>query len=175
VNVQSSAWSTAEEVRCVINLSVAPSPWLDWLNTSSVSLPKSITEPLGLYRDRLNPTGSPAERDMWWQVHDDVDAQEIAHDMVVQLEARGLPRLLNLLDRENLLAVVRAGHLGFFKSSNFDVYFKRAEAVLIADRGLTPELEQLLDYDIAHSSPTQKQNAEMFAAWAHSRALLATK
>lgn len=159
----------------MINLSVAPSPWLDWLNTSMGSPPKSITEPLGLYRDRLNPTGSPAERDIWWQVHDDVDAQEVAHDMVVQLEAQGLPRLLNLLDRENLLAAVRAGDLGFFKGSNLDVYFKRAEAVLIADRGLTPELEQLLDYDITHSSPMQKRNAEMFAAWARARALLATK
>lgn len=175
VNVQSSSFSTAEDVRCVINLSIAPSPWLDWLNTSSGSLPKSITESLGLYRDRLHPGGSPAGRDIWWQVHENADAQDAAHDMVVQLEAHGLPKLVNLLHRENLLAAVRARDLGFFKGPNLEVLVKRAEAVLIADRGLTPELEELLDYGITHSMPGQKQNAEMFAGWVRMRASLATK
>jgi hypothetical protein len=63
VNVQSSLSGTAEQLKCVINLSVAPFPWLDWLNSSMGSVPKSITASLGLYRDRLHPTGSPAERD----------------------------------------------------------------------------------------------------------------
>jgi hypothetical protein len=167
--------STAEQLKCVINLSVAPSPWLEWRYSSMGAAPKSVTAPLGLYRDRLHPTGSPAERDTWWQVHHDADAREAAHDMVAQLQAQGLPRLLNLLDRENLLAAVRAGDLGFFKSPNFQVLFKRAEAVLIADRGLTPELQQLLHYDITHSTPRQQQNAELFADWARTRALAATK
>ena len=30
VNVQSSRYSTREYLRCVINLSVAPEPWLAW-------------------------------------------------------------------------------------------------------------------------------------------------
>jgi hypothetical protein len=174
VNVQSSSQSTAEEVRCVINLSLAPAPWLEWLNTSMRSLPKSITASLGLYRDRLHPSGSPAGRDIWWQVHEGADAQEVAQDMVVQLKAHGLPRLLELLDRENLLAAVRARDLGFFKGPDLEVFFKRAEAVLIAGRGLTPELEELLDYDITHSMQTQKQNAGLFADWARAQALLAT-
>jgi hypothetical protein len=54
-------------------------------------------------------------------------------------------------------------------------FFKRAEAVLSADRGLTPELEELLDYVITKSIPRQKQNAEMFADWVRTQASLATK
>lgn len=55
------------------------------------------------------------------------------------------------------------------------MFFKRAEAVPIADRGLTPELEELLDYVITKSIPRQKQNAEMFADWVRTQASLATR
>jgi hypothetical protein len=68
VNVPSSPFSTAEDLRCVINLSIAPSSWLDWLNASLGPLPKSVTESLGLYRDRLHPSRSPAGRDIWWEI-----------------------------------------------------------------------------------------------------------
>src|SRR5215831_12700174 len=68
VNVQSSRSSTAECVRCVINLVVAPAPWLDWMRESLGSLPKSVRESLGLYRDRLHPAGTPAGVDKWWQI-----------------------------------------------------------------------------------------------------------
>ena len=175
VNVQSSSSSTAGQVRCVINLAVVPAGWLEWLHASLGSLPKSVTESLGLYRDRLHPSGSPAGRDIWWQVHDDADAQDAAHDIVVQLEAHGLPTLLNLLHRENMLAAIRARDLGHSKGPDLEVFFKSAEAVLIADRGLTPELEELLDYVITNSIPGQKQNAEMFAGWVRAQASLATK
>jgi hypothetical protein len=60
VNVQSSPWNTAEHVSCVINLAVAPAPWLDWQRELLGGLPKSVSEPLGLYRDRLYPAGTPA-------------------------------------------------------------------------------------------------------------------
>jgi Domain of unknown function (DUF4304) len=166
--VQSSMFSTAGEVRCVINLAVAPRPWLDWLHASSEPLQKSISDSLGLYRDRLHPSGSTPRRDIWWEVHG-ADAQEVAHDMVVQL-ADGLPRLLNLSHRENLLAAIRERDLGHFKGPNPEVFFKRAEAVLIADRGLSPELEELLDYVTAHSAASQMHSAEKFAAWARAYA-----
>jgi Domain of unknown function (DUF4304) len=68
VNVPSSPFSTAEDLRCVINLSIAPSSWLDWLNASLGPLPKSVTESLRLYRDRLHPSGSAAGRDIWWEI-----------------------------------------------------------------------------------------------------------
>lgn len=64
VNVQSSSWNTAECARCVINLAVAPAPWLDWIRERRGSLPKSVSESLGLYRDRLHPAGTSPGADV---------------------------------------------------------------------------------------------------------------
>jgi hypothetical protein len=61
VNVQSSRGSTAESLRCVINLAVAPAPWLDWRRESLGSLPKSVTESLGLWRDRRGVAAEDTE------------------------------------------------------------------------------------------------------------------
>jgi hypothetical protein len=170
VNVQSSPFSTAAELYCVINLSIVPAPWLDWEGTWLGSLPKNVRESLGLYRDRLHPAGSPPGRDVWWTVHDRDDAPEAAHDMVAQLEARGLPLLLKLLNREDLLAAIRARDLGHLRGPNLEVFFKCAEAVLIADYGPTPELTGLLDYVTACCTPAQRRYAEKFADWARTRA-----
>ena len=53
--------------------------------------------------------------------------------MVVQLEAYGLPTLLNLLLRENMLAAIRARDLGHAKGPDLEVFFKRAEASVPLD------------------------------------------
>ena len=68
VNVQSSSYSTSESLRCVINLAVAPAPWLAWQQQSLGSLPKAVNESLGLYRHRLHPTGTPPGTDGWWAI-----------------------------------------------------------------------------------------------------------
>jgi len=81
VHVQSSRSSTAECVRCVINLAVAPAPWLGWKRESLGSLPKSVRESLGLYRDRLHPAGTPAGVDKWWRISSDSNARLAAADM----------------------------------------------------------------------------------------------
>jgi len=54
VNVQSSSFSSAEHLKCVINLAIAPEPWLRWSRVKlGAAMPKSVTESLGLYRERL--------------------------------------------------------------------------------------------------------------------------
>lgn len=59
VNVQSSSFSSAEHLKCVINLAVAPEPWLRWSRVKlGPGMPKSVTESLGLYRERLHPHGA---------------------------------------------------------------------------------------------------------------------
>ncbi|MBF0689075.1 MAG: hypothetical protein IR158_15075 [Cellulomonas sp.] len=50
----------------MINLALAPAPWLDWVEeTLGAGYPKSVGESLGLYRIRLHPTGAPAGADVW--------------------------------------------------------------------------------------------------------------
>ncbi|MGW1067600.1 DUF4304 domain-containing protein [Streptomyces aureus] len=170
VNVESSSSSTSRSVHCVISVAVAPAPWLDWMRESLGSLPKSINESLGLYRARLHPNGTPAGRDWWWEISSERDARAAAADMVVQLADHGWPTLTRLLDRQALLDSIRAGDLGHMKSGHFDVFFARAEALLIAEDGPSTRLDELLDHATTNAMPAQKANAEKFAAWVRSRA-----
>ena len=170
VNVQSSSWSSSQSLRCVINLAVAPSPWLEWERESLGSMPKAITESLGLYRDRLHPADTPPGTDGWWEVSNDRDALAAASDMVDQLAAHGWPTLTRLLNRQGLLDAIRAGDLGHMKAENFSGFFARAEAVLIAEDGPSPRLDDLLDQATSQTMPAQQTNAAKFARWVQARA-----
>jgi hypothetical protein len=168
--VQSSRRSTAESLRCVINLAVAPAPWLDWLRESLGSLPRSVTESLGLWRDRLHPSGTPAGTDRWWQISSDSDARAAAADMIVQLADHGWPALTRLLNRQTLLDSIRSGDLGFRKAEHFEVLFAQAEAVLIAEDGPSARLDELLDRVTTNATAAQQANAAKFAAWVRAHA-----
>jgi len=170
VNVQSSSWSTAESMRCVINLSVAPAPWLAWMEEwLGARYPKSVGESLGLYRARLHPTGAPAGADVWWEVNDQAGADAVVADMVHQLQISGWPTLTRLLEKGAMLDQVRAGDLGMMKRASFDVFFARAEALLIAEGGPSPALDRLLADATANTMATQRENAERFEAWVRQR------
>ncbi len=73
------------------------------------SLPKSVKESLGLYRDRLHPADRPAGVDGWWQISSQSDACTAATDMVAQLAEHGWPTLTRLLDRRALIESIRSG------------------------------------------------------------------
>jgi len=96
--VQSSSWSTATSLRCVIDVAVAPAPWLDWMREWLGSLPKSVHESLGLYRERLHPAGALAGVDGWWQVRSGKEARVAAAGMVVRLAGHGWP-VITPIDR----------------------------------------------------------------------------
>ncbi|WP_446213433.1 DUF4304 domain-containing protein [Micromonospora sp. IBSANI012] len=171
VNVQSSAYSTSESLRCIINLAVAPAPWLAWQQQSLGSLPKAFNESLGLYRHRLHPTGTPPGTDGWWEVSGERgDPSAAATDMTEQLAIHGWPTLKRLMDREALLDQIRSGDLGRMKAKNFGVFFARAEALMLAENGPSPRLEELLSYATANVIPAQHDNAVRFAEWVRTRA-----
>jgi hypothetical protein len=94
VNVQSSPWSRSQSLRCVVNLAFAPEPWLRWEREHlAAGMPKSVTESLGLYRERLHPAGTPERTDGWWELSDVVSARAAVADMMVQLDRSGWPVL----------------------------------------------------------------------------------
>ena len=169
MNVQPSARRTAQALRGVSSRAVAAAPWLDWMREWLGSLPKSINESLGLYRDRLHPAGTPSGAAGWWQVSSEDDACVAAADMVVQLAEHGWPTLIRLLNRDALLDSIRSGDLGHMKGEH-EVFFARAEALLIADDGPSARLEELLDRATAKAIPAQQANAAKFAAWVRARA-----
>lgn len=166
VNIQSSSWNTPERGRCVVNISVAPEPWLRWQAARLPrGLPKAIPESLGLYRDRLHPRGTPTGLDGWWEITDSTSALAAADDIVDQLGRAGWATLDRLLNRSEMLAQVRAGSLGFMKRAHFEVVFAMAEALLLMDDQASQALEDQLALAREHVTPLQKDNAERFETW----------
>jgi hypothetical protein len=172
VNVQSSSWSTSENLRCVVNLGFVPEPWLRWQrNLLGAGMPKSVPDSLGLYRDRLHPAGTPEGTDGWWEVSDADSARLAVADMKVQLDRAGWPVLDRMFSREAMMERLHTGDLGILKSSSFGVLFARAEALLLMDAGPSEALELCLDYALEKAIPTQRENAEEFDAWVRAQSV----
>jgi hypothetical protein len=166
VNVQSSSFSSADHLRCVVNLAFAPEPWLRWqAERLGTGMPKSVSESLGLYRERLHPDGTPEGTDGWWDVTDDESASAAVEGMVAQLDRAGWPVLETMFSREAMVSRLRDGDLGMMKRSNFGVFFARAEALLLMDAGPSDLLESQLDYALSNVMPRQRDHAQRFDAW----------
>lgn len=165
VNVQSSSWSSAERLQCVVNLAFAPEPWLRWMTEYLGRPHKAVPESLGLYRERLHPEGTPAGRDVWWEVIDDASASEAAADMVTQLDRSGWPVVDRMFSREAFMARLHEGDLGLLKRFNFETYFARAEALLLMDAGPSDELEQQLAAALSNALPNHRESTEHFVTW----------
>lgn len=171
MNVQSSSWSTSEELRCIVNISVAPQPWLAWTShLSGQEMPTAPREASGLYRNRIHPTGSPSHEDIWWTIRNESDAEAVAADMVERITVEALPILANLLDRSNLVESLRKKDLGMIHGANWDLYFMQAEAILRADDGMSSQLENILKNIDQQSGSKLRGNVASLAGWVRSRA-----
>jgi hypothetical protein len=166
VNIQSSRYSSKDEVKCVINLAVVPEPW--WSMKASMSLSTKPTTPKeydGLYRDRVHPSQTPAIGEAWWQITTEASAIAVAADMIQQFEAEGIPALTRMLDRGQLIAALRKGDFGMWKGEANRLFFDRALAVMLSDHGPSAELDDLLlkiesdDADTA-PNPSVRQTVE---------------
>ncbi len=171
VNVQSSSFSSATRLPCVVNLGFAPEPWLRWMaHQLGAGMPKSVSESLGLYRERLHPAGTPAGIDGWWEVSEEASARAAVADMITQLDRAGWPVLEEMFSHEAMMARLHEGSLGMMKRSNFGVFFARAEALLLMDGGASDELEAQLAYALSNVIPSQREHAERFDAWVRAQA-----
>jgi hypothetical protein len=170
VNIQSSSFSSAERLRCVVNLAFAPEPWLRWQAESlGAGMPKSVSESLGLYRERLHPEGTPDGSDGWWTVSaSEESAHAVVLDMAVQLDRAGWPVLERMFSsRKALMARLRDRDLGTIRSRHL---LARAEALLLMDHGPSEALETQLDHALSNVTPTQRDYAERFDAWVRAQA-----
>ncbi|MEQ7129316.1 DUF4304 domain-containing protein [Actinopolymorpha sp. B11F2] len=171
VNAESSSFSSAKQVRCVVNLAFAPEPWLRWqAENLGAGMPKSVPESLGLYRERLHPEGTPEGTDGWWDVFDDESARVAVADMSVQLDRAGWPVLEGMFSPDAMMARLRDGDLGMMKRAHQGIFFARAEALLLMDAGPSDALESQLDYALSNVIPAQRENAERFDAWVRAEA-----
>lgn len=166
VNVQSASWSSSERLRCVVNISVAPEPWLRWQShLLGAAMPKNVTEHLGLFRDRVHPAGSPPGADAWWEVTDEASAARTVAGIAEQLELGVWTQLDELLTPSGMLRTVRANNLGHIHGEAHEVFFARAEALLLMDAGESARLETCLARALDGVIPTQRANAEAFDRW----------
>ena len=144
INVQSSSFSNRDEVKCLINLALAPRPWLEWTAAQrEEQVTPSPKEYDGLWRDRLHPSRPTGSVERWWSVRDASSAVDATADMLRALDASGLPLLDALLDRSGMIAAVRAGDLGFRKGIEPE-WRLRCLAVLLADDDPQGELPALI-------------------------------
>ncbi|MFD1827116.1 DUF4304 domain-containing protein [Mumia zhuanghuii] len=134
------------------------------------SMPKSISESLGLYRDRLHPSGTQEGTDGWWEITDENSANEAVTDMISQLDRAGWPVLERMFSREAMMARLHDGDLGMMKRSNLGVFFARAEALMLMDAGPSHALDSRLDDALTNGTPTQRDHAERFDTWVRAEA-----
>lgn len=146
VNIQSSSFSSVEHLRCVINVVFAPEPWLRWeAQNLGRGMPKSINVTLGLYRQRIHPTGTPEGDDGWWEVFDATSATTAVADMVVRLEDSGWEVLDDMFSREVLMSRLLTGDLGMIQRSGCSVLSARAAALMLMDAGPSAAVDEHLD------------------------------
>jgi hypothetical protein len=147
VNVQTSQFSTREELICAVNLAVAPEPWLAWeaFRTRPGIDPKYLlrTDPIkphaeGIWSGRLLPSANTSGS-QWWTISDSTSATAAAVDMIRRLELWGLPHMMRLMDRDTITQMVRdAEGSGFGFNRNLTL------AVLLSDQGTSPNLDTAL-------------------------------
>jgi len=175
VNLQSSTSSTASAIRCVLNTSVAPEPWLRWTREQmGTSMPKAIPESMGLYRQRLHPSGTPDGPDRWWQIDSPRRVDRAVDDMRAQLEEHGWPVLTGLLERDAMVDRVRRGQLGFWRKELVPRFFAVAEALLLMDAGPSAALDEQLAIARATSTAAQAESTDRFEEWVRLQAESAT-
>jgi hypothetical protein len=166
VNVQSSMSSTSSDLRCTVNLAVAPEPWLSYERFRLSRPLKSPPESIGLFKQRLAAPEASGDANRWWIVRSSSDAETVVREVMTQLQATGLPQLNHLLIRSNFLRAIADGELGFFRRGGFDVYFEIADLVMHADTMSQMEREDALE-KLSRNHPDF--NSGQLSNWLESR------
>ena len=134
-------------------------------------MPEHVSESLGLFRDRVHPTGTPRGVDGWWEVNDASSATRAVDDMVQRMDETGWATLDSMMTRAGMLRRIESGDLGHMKRERFDVFFARAEALLLMDEGPSDALESRLGRASGGAIPMEARDAaDEFNRWVRSNA-----
>jgi hypothetical protein len=153
-----------------VNLSAIPEPWLRWQRELLAGgMPKSISESLGLYRDRLHPSAGTKLGEAWWEIDDSISADAAVSEIVMQLEMVGWPLLNDWLSRESLRRRVDEGDFGFSKA-NLPLRVAMAQALLLMDGGPSRELHAKLEECRRNAGEQKLRMVEKFEDWVRAQA-----
>jgi hypothetical protein len=166
VNLQRSSGTTAREVWFYVNLAVVPLPyWEFWRDKWSPGKPLAMPKVShGMLRRRVDP---PADLHSGrrWSVSDEHSVEYCAPLLADRLNTV-VPELQGLLDREQLITLLRSGHRGWVTSNpTLSIGF------LAADEGLKDDLETTLASlnETPSDSPFYEMSREL-SAWLQHRA-----
>jgi hypothetical protein len=162
VNVQSSQFSSATELKFVVNLGYVVPALLEWREVNRgrpIPNSKSIKDSDGIWQARLH-----AARGGWWSIHSPAEAHSAAEEVVELLSTKGIPTLRSLRNRKTLLEALTThktegyGYVGF---SIWDV------PIVLTDQGMSSELDALLNDFREEGNPDR---TAQFIHWARARA-----
>lgn len=170
VNVKIAATGVPGGLRCSVNLSVTPAPWVSWLTHFWDERTGNVSEAYALFSDRLVPALPSQGGGAGWVIENPSDARAAVQDMARQLSSGPIQNLIRLLDRNHLLQAARTMSLGQVDGPSGVVYCKRSEAVLLAEEGHSVELERILGQLSQSAEGRARESHEKFANWARSRA-----
>lgn len=162
VHVQTARFMTPAYVKCTVNLGIVPAYWIDFMVSQGYKRPTAGGYGMEMLGSRLGP--SQGGQTGWWEVTDPQSALAAAADIVDQLKSSGLPALARLMDRDILLASIQKGDLGIFRTPEREVA-QLAEALLMAERGPSAELDRLLRRLIDDTPPWKRDIIANAAEW----------
>ena len=117
INVQSSAFNDPDDGTCVVNLGVAPRPWIEGAIPALGLAPVSSADLKPndcLWSLRLHAQTSAAPEDeRWWAYQDRPSAVRVAEAIVAALESEWFGVLDELLTREGMGRRLLDGDPGF--------------------------------------------------------------
>lgn len=117
INVQSSAFNSVDEGACVVNLGVAPAPWIDrevGAGQLTVAARDGLKADECLWVLRLHAQSSTdPDEELWWDYRDEASAVQVAETIVSALQQNWLSTLDSLLNHHEMRRRLLAEDPGF--------------------------------------------------------------
>ncbi|GAA3209473.1 hypothetical protein GCM10010532_033220 [Dactylosporangium siamense] len=161
VQLASSRWNTADEVRFEVNLALVPQPW--WRFSTRFLLDRAPRTPRfhdGLFDKQCHPERRCAGRRHpvlgrdGWVVRDAASADVCAEVLRAELTTVVIPELVALQHRGTLIATLRAEAQDWGVAVWHRLPRKVAIALLMLDEGPGPELAEAIN--IVRSLPADR-------------------
>lgn len=117
ITVQASAFNSANDGRCIVNLGAAPRRWIEGAGTAPRLVSAGQIAPKAhecLWNLRLHAQSSTApESEVWWSYRDEASALQVADSIVEALETTWYDVLDDLLTPDGIRRRAHDGDPGF--------------------------------------------------------------
>lgn len=178
INIQKSAWGSADSVSAYVNLSITPLPvhvfnaWFEGRAAAKQPLADS-----GLWTARLErPDDGSDASPGWWDFGDGSAGEKLIRAMIESIQSRGVPTLRSLLVRPTLLDYLKDDASEEVEGGYLGIWSRPAmRALILSDSGPSSELDRelkTLEREAANESDAFRSGRLRAATtWARTRAM----